>query len=103
MALDIIAIVSLTILGISMLVLVISMVPLLSQLNQLLQSLNQTVTIINDKVLPNVADFSDVLKSAKKIIDKGQNIGDKINKSASALTEGIKTGIQSYFKSGSQK
>lgn len=100
---EIISVVSLTLLGVSLFTLVISLLPILSQATKLLGSLNDLTKSLNEKILPNLAEFSEVFSGAKKMIDKGQNLSDKISKSAEALTEGLRVGFQSYFKLGSRK
>jgi uncharacterized protein YoxC len=95
---EVIAVVSLTILAVSLIILVFAVIPLLSQLIKLLNNLDETVKSLNTKILPNLAEISDLVGKTKKFVDQGQNLGDKFGKTALALGEGLKSGIKSYFK-----
>ncbi len=95
--LETISIVSLSILSLTLFALLICLIPVIGQVTQLLNSLNLTVKMVNNGILPNVSKFSEVLGKVKKAVDSGQNLGDKIGKSANAFSAGLKAGVKSYF------
>lgn len=98
---EVIAVVSLTVLSISLLILVVAFVPLLSQVSKLLNSVDETIKSLNTRIMPNLADLSDILGKTKKMVDQGQHFGSKLGQTASALTQGLKNGINTYLKKGS--
>ncbi|MDX1920348.1 MAG: hypothetical protein SFU25_06390 [Candidatus Caenarcaniphilales bacterium] len=98
--LEIIAVVSLTILAISLLIVVVAVVPILSQASKLLSSVDETVKALNTRIMPNLADLSDILGKTKKMVDQGQNLTTKVGQTASAISEGIKKGINTYLNKG---
>jgi len=102
-SIEVVTVVSLTILAVSLFALMIALLPLLSQAGRLLSNLNDTVKTLNERILPNFAEFSEVFSGAKKMIDKGQNLSDKLSKSAGAWTEGLRAGLKAYFSNKTKK
>jgi uncharacterized protein YoxC len=102
-ALEIIAVVSLSILGVSLLVLVIALVPILSQALRTLSSLNELLKAVNEQIMPNMVELSNLAGKAGKVVQKGQDIGVKLSDSALALTNGLKASIGAYFGNKNSK
>jgi uncharacterized protein YoxC len=98
-ALNIIAVVSLTILGLSLLVLTVSLLPLISQASALLLNVNEVLKTFKEQIMPNIVELSSIVGKAKKMVESGQSLTNKISGSAAAITKGLKAGLSSYFKS----
>ena len=96
--LDIVAVVSLSLLGISFLIFVISVIPVLVQLQRLFLTLQQIADNIKTDVMPEVKQFSSIFGDAGRVAEQGKNIGSKLVQSVKLLSQGIKTGLDSYFK-----
>ena len=89
-SIEVIAIVSLSILAVSLFVLVIALIPLLAQANRTLTNLNETLRIVNEQIMPNVSDLT-------SIVGKAKDLSSKVGDSTKNIVSALKSKINNYF------
>ena len=99
---NIIAVVSLSLLGVSLLVLVISLIPLINQGVRTLVTVDEIAKLVKEKIIPNLADISEVLGKTNNLVKQGETLTNKVSQSAGALIQGIKAGLGSYLDRNSK-
>jgi|GEM_PF-6605041 len=98
--LDIIAIIALTIMGISFLIFTIALTPILLEIYKLLVSVRSMTETVEKKIMPNAVRASEFVEKAGQL---QVNLGQSVRKSFLAVTEGVKVGLNSYKSAISKK
>ena len=100
---DIVVIVSLSILAISILIFVLFLIPILIDLQRLLAIVSKIVSDINGEILPNIKRLSGILGNASKVAANGKQLSSKLFDSVHIIKKGLLAGIATYFASGKKK
>ncbi len=94
---DLLAVISLTILGLCFLILLIVLIPLISQMQRLIAKLEEILNILHKEIMPNFSEFSNIFGQAGKFANNSKIASTKLFASIRAYKEGIKTALKTYF------